>query len=1079
MLDKKELEFLTSGEGNRLITGPPGSGKTHTLLSIIKYLIDKKSTDPESILIFTFNRRGSKVLRENSAAASSKSLWEIPIETFYSFCIDFLDSAQLMEHKEDLNARISKGISNDKVGYDLTGGLDVLNSVEQWNLLSKVISGLKKKDYPYTYRYYNSTGHVARSFLQEVFDFILRAQESLLEPDMLLKRFPPHTFQLLSELSGIYSRYSKVLIKNKSYNYGMLLQGAANVLDRKPSIRKNFQNKYRYIIIDEFQETNKAQFRIISSISNNNCIFFGNDDQAIYGFRGAVADNFTELYRRLKKQGRVFFLSENHRNSTDIAALSDRFIDINKERIPKENISLDKSTGLGEIGLKSFSTMIGETNHICEKIWILNKKYGIRLEDMAILIKGSGYETHLMEDSLSHSGIPFIRRSSGSLLDNRNISYIIDFLRLASIVAGTGKIEKNSGDEEKKSNGQEDNKEFIDSGEDIRILNLMESVFLSDAIRMDPLFYSKLKYSYSKKIKGTGGSFWDHICEYTKMSSGSGDIGEDRSQERLEEVAGRIIFYSQRLDSDIHTFLLDFLNDPVVGLFKFLMEDTAEDPSGRSIWIAIGDFLKSVKEYVKKSSEIDVRAYLEFIENLAGNKFLEEIEESTEEQLQPNMINILSFHQCKGMEFDVIFIPFINNNYLPSKFKYPQIFDIQLFGTAAGKKYLTSEEVQKEHMAGEVRLFYNGLTRAKRYLYISSCRARGTSIFFEKLREIKNSIIDNGSICGEAGNGHNVLGSGEVSAGLGIEREWMLKKRSLVAMLRLKEGRKVDRVSFLKNLINLSRSYPPENWWDIKKETISSNMPFELFTRPFTYSGLDTYRDCPFKYKVRYYFSISSEESISLRMGSVYHNILLKFFTDNGDYSWDKMLHIIGKEFEKEYFEFPSLKNELISKIIIDLKRYHDNYLPPEPESSIMEKKFSFKIKKLCIEGRIDQINHLPGGMLELVDFKSGSGGYSKQDLKDEMQLKIYRLAIDKDKRLHSLQSDGGTLMKYMCPGNERKPEFFMPDDYYDRQEIESLTEELAGRIIQEDFIDGPKSFISCKYCEYKLICPRFYGKNY
>ncbi len=1066
MLDKKELEFLTSKGGNRLITGPPGSGKTHTLLSIIKYLIDEKGMDPKRIIVFTFNRRGSKILRENSAAASNKSLWEIPIETFYSFCIDFLDQAQLMEYREAPGTGSSKGISDN---YDLAAGLNVLNSVEQWNLLSKVISGLKKKDYPYACRYYNSTGHVARSFLQEVFDFILRAQESLLEPETLLKRFPPHPFPLLSELSGIYSRYSKVLIKNKSYNYGMLLQEAANMLDRKPSIRKKFQSKYEYIIIDEFQETNRAQSRIISSISNNNCIFFGNDDQAIYGFRGAAVDNFTELYRRLKKQGRVFFLSKNHRNSAGITELSDRFINTNKERISKENIPLDKSIGNGEIEIKSFSTMIGETNHICEKIWMLNKKYGIRLENMAILIKGSGYETHLMEDSLDRSGIPFIRRSSGSLLNNKNISYIIDFLRLAAVVAGTGKTEENSENKEKKDNGWSDDKEFAGSGEDIRILNLMKSIFLSDAVRMDPLFYSKLKYSYFKNINRAGGSFWNHICEYAKMSPGGVDAGEDRLRESLGEVTARILYYSRRLGSDIHTFLLDFLNDPVVGLFKFLMEDSAEETSGRSIRIAVGDFLKSVKEYVKKLPETDVRAYLEFIENLADNKFLEEIEESTEEQFQPNMVNILSFHQCKGMEFDAVFIPFINNNYLPSKFKYPQVFDIQLFGTAAGKRYLTPGEVQKEHMAGEIRLFYNGLTRAKRYLYISSCRSRGTSIFFERLKEIKKSIGD---------NGRSVLGSGAANAVSGLDREWMLKKRSLVVMLRLREGLKVNRISFLKNLIDLDRSYPPENWWNIKKETINSNVPFELFAPPFTYSGLDAYRDCPFKYKARYYFSISSEESISLRMGSVYHNILLKYFTGSGGYSWDKLLHIIGQEFEKEYFEFPSLKNELISKIITDLKRYYDNYLPPEPESSIMEKKFSFKIKKLQIEGRVDQINRLSGEVLELVDFKSGSGGYSRQDLQDEIQLKIYRLAMDKDKKLQNLKSDGRILMKYMCPGNEKKSEFFMPDDYYDRQEIESLIEELAGRIIQEDFIDGPESFMSCKYCEYKLICPRFYGKE-
>ena len=1056
-LDKKELEFLTSREGNCLITGPPGSGKTHTLLSIVKYIIDKKGADPKDILIFTFNRRGSKVLRESSASASNKSLWEIPIETFYSFCIDFLDFVQLIEHSKEINKKISGKISDS---FDLSGGVNVLNSVEQWNLLNKVISGLNKRDYPYTYRYYNSTGHVARSFLQEVFDFILRAQESLLEPEMLLKRFPPHTFQLLSELSGIYSRYRKILIKNKSYNYGMLLQKAVNILDEKPSIRKKIQNKYEYIIVDEFQETNRAQSRIISGISNNNCIFFGNDDQAIYGFRGAAIDNFTELYRRLNEQKRVYFLNNNHRNNADIAALSDRFININKERISKENIPVNKSTGQGGIELKSFSTMTGETNNICQKIWMLNKKYGIKLENMAILIKGTGYETHLMEDSLGRSGTPFIRRSTGSLLDNKTILYIIDFLRLAVIVAGKEKIEENQP-------GLQESKESAGSEEDIRILNLIERVFLSEAVSMDPLFYSKLKYLYSKTANKQGHDFWEYICRYEGVPGNS-------SEEGLREVVGQIIYYSQKLDNNIHAFLLELLNDPIVGLFKFLIKEIPDEYPGQSIRLAIGDFLKSVKEYVKKTPETDVRDYLKFINDLADNKFLEEIEESTEEQIQPNMVNILSFHQCKGMEFDAVFIPFINNNYLPSKFKYPQIFDIQLFNAAAGKKHLTPEEVQKEHMAGEIRLFYNGITRAKRFLYVSSCRARGASVFFEDLKEIKSSIIDNGSIPGN-GDGHNFSGSKEASETV---REWVLKKRSLVSMYRMSKSLKTDHGDFLKDLIDLSRSYPPKKWWNINKETKNNNMPYKLFPRPFTYSGLDIYRDCPFKYKAGYYFGIIGEDNISLKMGRAYHEILLRFFTGSGDYGWEKMSNLISEVFEKECFEFPSLKNELLSKIIEDLKRYHDGWLPPEPESSIMEQKFSFKINKLQIEGRVDQINHLPDKKLELVDFKSGSGAYSKNDLKDEIQLKIYRLAIDEDKKLRDLCSDGGTLMKYICPGNKKKPEVFIPEEYYDRLEIKSLIKELAGRISREEFNAVPKNFMSCKYCEYKLICPEFYGKD-
>jgi len=141
-----------------------------------------------------------------------------------------------------------------------------------------------------------------------------------------------------------------------------------------------------------------------------------------------------------------------------------------------------------------------------------------------------------------------------------------------------------------------------------------------------------------------------------------------------------------------------------------------------------------------------------------------------------------------------------------------------------------------------------------------------------------------------------------------------------------------------------------------------------------------------------------------------------------------------------------------------------------------MENAFSFKSGRFRIEGRIDQINFPGDGSLEIVDFKSGSARYSKQDLKEELQLKLYRLAIEKDKKNYG---DMRIIMKYINLGEEKNAEYLVPDNYYESREVDRMIKRLASKILNEDFKNNPKNFMSCKNCDYKLICPGFYGNGY
>ena len=1080
MLDNKILEQLTSRRGNRLIIGPPGSGKTYTLIRIVKYLLDKKDIDPSRILIFTFNRRWAKILREETVRLVNRSIWELPIGTFFSFCNDFLAWKDLREIRSGITENTSRALTsrhleNIKTDHNPDSG-SIVNSATQWNLLKEVISGVGHDDYPYSYRYFNSTSYVASSFLQEVFDFILRAQENLLEPEELLRRFTPHNNPVLSELSGIYSRYIDILQQQGKRNYGILLQETATVLKGDAPVRNEWKEKYEYILVDELQETNKAQIEIIKNISNDNCIFFGNDDQAVYNFRGGISDNFLKIYRDLKASGRVHFLEKNYRSANNIVKLSNNFIGSGIERISKKNTGI--SSG-GEVHVKDFNSILEETEYIADMIRVLVEDEKMKPENIAIIIKGLGYETHLIENALRQKGIAFIRRSSRSMLDNHYVLYIINYLRLIISIGDLTREHKSGSSEsshDEKGGGVPGRKYNADS--------LLENHLLSEITGLDPLFYIKLrsdhlKYRNHKKPDTSQNNklFWDHICE-TLDKDQPGIRGDDHiARERLRLMISSVNKSQNKMDNNIYDFLMDFVEDPASGLFQLLegKGGVSSEDYYYSAWVGIGDFLESVKEYSRTYPDSDIRSYMDYLENLIDNSFLEEIEESTREQSLKGTVNILSFHQCKGMEYTSVFIPFINNNYLPSKFRQPQIFDLQIFRAIDEGVECSSRQLQKEHMEGEIRLVFNGITRAKEKLFITSSRSRGVSTFFERIKAAAEGI-DNKMKDDATGGGTGKICPEKKRVPRKTDKRWLLKKKMMVLAVRAARGLKVDYGCFTEGAVELKYFYPEAKWWNLVKPTINNNDPYAMYPPIFNYSSLNTYKDCPFKYKVKYFYKVQEEDNLSLKAGKIYHNALKEFFDKRQENrTWEEFVKIIEKNFEEEKFDFLFIKKELLTAALKDFKRYYENFMPPAEAKVIMEEGFNFTFADNAVRGRIDQINQLPDGNTELIDFKSSSTRYSKKDLEEEIQLRFYQLALDSDKSLKKLKQ-GRVIMKYLVLGDDKKTEYILPDDHYNREEVESILNKLTGEIKKEIFDPSPGKYMSCKYCDYKILCPRFYG---
>ncbi len=1076
MIDNRLLEVIINNSGNFLVTGPPGTGKTHLLVELTKYLSTSNKVKPSRILVFSFNRRWSKSIREKTSLLIDKTMMEIPVETFHSFSTDFINKANTLINLKSLSGK--KNIAKNGSAAGL-GDIKILNSTQQWKLLKKVMLSLETKNYPRTSRYINGSPYMANSYIQEVFDFILRAQENLFSAKELSGKLNPYTNPVPAEMVGIYSRYMAELKSRHLYNYGMLLGESVNILNKYKYVRDHYRKRYDYILIDELHEINKAQFEIIQLISDSNCIFFGNDDEAIYAFRGSETTSFKKIFLNLEP-GRILFLKENFRSSPLINNMCQKFISLNKDRIAKEsNPKSGKKEILGgEVAVKGFNSLIDETNFICSKIKFLNSFKKIRHEEIAIIVKGLGYETHLIENALTENNIPFIRRGSRNLLDDHYVKYIISFIRLAWAI--NKKAENKNPDLDSNFEGEM-------SSIDIHI----ENILLSEALNIEPFYIKKIKNRYVLR-KNKDHDLWDFLAVNFSKKPKKRDIMENGRGSGSKEIkipAGKAMQvkesginafisavreFSSQVHQDIFQFLMVLIKDSRVGILGDFDPGSGESLNQGNLWSNLGDFLHNVKNFTENNPDAnDLGSFIDFLDNIMENQFMEEAEESTRDLVAPGQVNIFSFHQCKGLEFKAVFIPFINDGYLPSKYSPPQAFDIQLFNYLAGEKKLGLKEMKLKHLEGEIRLFYNGISRAKDFLYITADSSARSSLFFEELVRIQKDESSKYIPKKKEAKGSNAR-SEELY--FQPESNWLTKRKALVSTYRHSKGLKTDPVIYYKQLSFLKRHYHPGLWWDSIKKTGNKNNPHGIFPGPFSYSGIGAYKDCPFKYKIYYYFGAALEENIHLTIGNLYHKVL-KIFFKSGEkiFSWERMSQILEEEFEKLEFEFRFLKELLKEEAVKNFNNYYKKYMPESPQNTISEKEFSFGLGSAKIRGRIDQINIQDDDTIELIDFKSGTAAYSEKFMKEELQLKIYRLAVDLSEDLAPFR-DRDTRMKYICLGSAKKAINEMAGEYFRKDEVIKTLKELIQNIKNERFEPVPGSYMSCLNCLFKILCPKYYG---
>jgi len=659
-----------------LILAGAGSGKTRVITTKIAWLIREQGLDPRSILAVAFTNKAAREMAERARQIDERA-GDAMLRTFHSFGAWFLRR----------NGSLA-GLNSEFVIYDDD---DVVS------LLSGMLENTPKPEIK----------HYAHN--------ISRAKDYFLSPDDPELALIDHN----KKFRSIYARYEERMAQIGNVDFGDLIKKPVEILRSQPGVAQRFHDRFSVIMVDEYQDANVAQFRLLKELcgpSTYVCVV-GDDDQSIYRFRGAEVKNILEFPTRFSGAD-IIRLEQNYRSTTPILKAASSVVDCNQGRLGK---TLRAEKGGGPLPLLAYlSNQDAEAEFCAEKIQNSVKKNETNWSDWAVLYRTNaqslGFETFFLKRS-----IPYRVVGSLKFYEREEIK---DALALLSI--------------------------FVNPRDEVafcRVVNkpargvgtvTIHKIIETSIINNEDLLETSRKLDYSKKARSGLNTFLNVI---------------KNAQSCLQEEAPANL--SSTLDSQLATPLDIKRKKTSANVYS---EKSGNAPkhnrlkSGKGLSVLVEKLLteSGIAEYHEMQDEISGNSktgnlqemlnaasdypstregLLEFLENIELDRSMEE---NSDNQNKQNTVTLITFHNTKGLEFKRVIMTGLEQGIFPR------------------------EDKKGDELEEERRLFYVGATRAMDELYFTTCRERrmyGKTSFMEPslfLREIDKSCIKNEK--GGAGN---------------------------------------------------------------------------------------------------------------------------------------------------------------------------------------------------------------------------------------------------------------------------------------------------------------------------------------
>ncbi|MEK7541049.1 MAG: UvrD-helicase domain-containing protein [Patescibacteria group bacterium] len=674
-LNKEQKEAVIHNKGPLLIVAGAGTGKTTVITQRIVNLIEKGQAKPEEILAVTFTEKAASEMEERVDKILEYGYMDLWISTFHSFC-----------------ERVLRDYALD-IGLPLD--FKILDSTAGWLLARQ---NLDKFDL----RYYKVLGNPTK-FIQSLIYHFSRCKDQEIYPENYLEYAEslktrddaPETEEIerIKEVANAYHVYQQILLENSSLDFGDLINYCLKLFKKRPLILKKYRKKFKYILVDEFQDTNWAQYELIKLLSEpeNNLTVCADDDQAIYRWRGASFSNIVQ-FKKDFPEARQISLIKNYRSTQSILDLSYKFIKANDpdrlefiNKIDKKLVAENNENGTIEhIQTKSLDQEVNET--IRKILEILKKDKTANYNDFAILARANDSATPFIK-ALERANLPYQFLASRGLYSKSVILDVISYFKLL------------------------DN--YHEGTAVYRILNLK---FLEIT---DTDIAKLTQYSY-KKTK----SLFEAL-EELPLIRGISAI----AQERIAFVLSLIKKHSQMArEKSVSEILVAFLEDS--GYLKYLADKDDQEKID-----LLNQFYKKIKNFEEKTIEPTLKNFMDEI-NL-------ELESGEEGKLEfdpeqgPDMIKVMTIHGAKGLEFKYVFLVNMVDRRFPTiERKDPIELPEKLIKDIKPKGDV--------HLQEERRICYVAMTRAKKELYFTSAEYYGGTKKVSRKKRLSRFMIEMG-----------------------------------------------------------------------------------------------------------------------------------------------------------------------------------------------------------------------------------------------------------------------------------------------------------------------------------------------
>lgn len=969
-LNSSQISAIEYINGPLIIVAGAGTGKTTVITNKIRYLIDNKLAKPDEILALTFNEKAAAEMQKRVDEMLPIGYLDMYISTFHAF------SERLLE----------------QYGLDigLPNRFKILTQTDAWLLIRKHLS-------EFNLDYYRPLGNPTR-YIHELIKHFSKCKDELISPEDYLAyaeglKLDNDDIEIgeknrVNEISNAYHIYNRLLLNNNALDFGDLIYYANYLMDKRPAILGRLQKKFKYILVDEFQDVNWAQYQLVKKIASKNTqlTVVGDDDQSIYAFRGASISNILR-FKDDFPEAKEIVLNKNYRSNQKILDKAYQLIQNNnpdrleiKLQINKKLVAIKKDGDSENVIYSHFKEAAEEANFVVNEIARIKESDKDAIwDDFAVLVRANNHADPFI-NAFEKAGMPYEFLAAAGLFKQPIVLDCINFFKA--------------------------------------ITNYHESPCIYRLLRM-PIFefdeddMQKLVYFAAKKSI----SYYEALKRAAEIKfSGQGAAVVERLVGLIRE--GMAFSRSEKPTTVLYKFF------ETSGYLQYLTK--GESRQDRSIVRQIYH-LKQFFEYISNYESITPGSSVsDFIDHFGQVVDSGDLGVVKQPEDTPDSINILTVHTAKGLEFKYVFIVNLTEERFPVRKKGEPIeLPDQLI-----KEILPAGD---SHYAEERRLFYVAMTRAKERLFLTHADDYGG------VREKKTSRF-----LLETGYTLNII-----------------------------EKKLSDKFDMPKRHIN---------------EGLNNGLLYEI-PSAFSFSQIQKYEKCPYQYKLSSILGLPTPSRGTFSFGSTMHNTLEKFYARIKELNGSKqnsffnefntksqtgetkvpplaeLFNIYEQSWIPDWYENREQRESYYEKGKNILKEFYKTNNNSWTLPISLETGFSVKFGSNVIRGRIDRIDLLADGGLEIIDYKTGT---SKDKIAgdDKDQLLIYQIAVS---QLENFKNIGqAKLLTYYYLDDNKRVSFLGTEK--DMEKIKEKINCLISEILKQNFRPTPEKF-TCAHCDFRDIC--------